>query len=160
MIVVADTSPLRYLIVIQPEQLLHAVYGQVIVPAAVQRELTHPRAPEVVRRWMAERPVWLEVREATLRDDEEIALLDEGEQEAIALAEELHADALLIDDWDGRTVAAERHLNVVGTLRFLTEAALLGLTDLKESFELLRQANFRASAQLFERMLDEYSRRR
>jgi hypothetical protein len=39
--------------------------------------------------------------------------LDEGEQQAIALAEELVADLLLVDEWDARLEAERRHLRAV-----------------------------------------------
>lgn len=45
MIVVADASPLNYLIQIESEELLKKLYGRVIVPTAVIEELAHIRAP-------------------------------------------------------------------------------------------------------------------
>ena len=49
--------------------------------------------------------------------------LDSGEQQAIALAEEVAADLLLVDDWDARLEAKRRRLRVVGTLRVLADGA-------------------------------------
>ena len=49
MIVVADTTPLRYLVVIGREQLLPALYGRVLIPPAVAEELDHESTPDVVR---------------------------------------------------------------------------------------------------------------
>jgi len=63
MIVVADTTPLRYLVVTRNDRVLPILYGRVLIPPAVASELTHPSAPEAVRQWMAGRPGWLEVRE-------------------------------------------------------------------------------------------------
>src|SRR5438105_15813680 len=99
MIVVADTTPLRYLVVIEREHVLPALYGRVLIPPAVADELNHENAPEVVRAWLAARPNWLEIRQPTRTLPPE-SDLDRGEQEAIALAEELAADLLLIDEWD------------------------------------------------------------
>ncbi len=48
MIVVADTSPLNYLIQIDEVGLLPAIFGQVLLPTAVARELLHPNAPRKV----------------------------------------------------------------------------------------------------------------
>ena len=84
--------------------------------------------------------------------------LDEGEQEAIALAVEVAADLLLVDDWDARQEAERRHLRAVGTLRVLADGARLGLINLEESFERLRRTNFRASSTLLESLLDEQRR--
>jgi predicted nucleic acid-binding protein len=155
MIVVADTSPLRYLVVIGRQDLLPALYGRVLVPPAVAEELKHESAPAEVRAWMAGRPKWLEVREPARTLAAEMNL-ERGEQEAIALAEELSADLLLVDEWDARQEAARRHLRAVGTLRVLADGATRGLTNLEEDFRLLRETNFRASSVLFESLLDEY----
>jgi predicted nucleic acid-binding protein len=86
--------------------------------------------------------------------------LDEGEREAIALAEEVAADLLLMDDWDGRQEAERRHLRVVGTLRVLADGASDGLTDLEQAFERLRQTNFRVNSDLLDSLLKEYRRHR
>ncbi len=59
MIVVSDTTPLNYLILIGQIDLLPRLYGQVIVPTTVVHELKHLRAPESVRSWMASpHPGW------------------------------------------------------------------------------------------------------
>jgi predicted nucleic acid-binding protein len=62
MIVVADTSPLNYLVLIDEIDLLPALFGQVIVPQAVFQELQHPRTSRKVREWAAHLPAWLELR--------------------------------------------------------------------------------------------------
>jgi predicted nucleic acid-binding protein len=141
MIVVADTTPLRYLVVIEREHLLPALYGRVIIPPAVADELNHESTPGLVRAWLASRPQWLEIRQPVHALGPEVDL-DQGEQEAIALAEELRADLLLVDEWDARLEAERRRLRVVGTLRVLADGATRGLTDLAESFDRLRSTNF------------------
>jgi hypothetical protein len=47
-IVVADTSPLRYLILIEHEYVVPALYGRVLAPPAVMEELAREQAPDVV----------------------------------------------------------------------------------------------------------------
>jgi predicted nucleic acid-binding protein len=84
--------------------------------------------------------------------------LDDGERQAIALAEEIAAHLLLVDEWAARQEAQRRRLRVVGTLRVLADAASRGLTDLEESFERLRHTNFRVSPELLESLLEEYRR--
>ena len=158
LLVVADTTPLRYLVVIQREYVLPALYGHVLIPPAVAKELNHQSTPESVRVWLATPPDWLEVRQPARAFDSEVDL-DEGELQAIALAEEVAADLLLIDERDGRLEAQRRHLRVVGTLRVLADAASLGLIDLAESFGRLRHTNFRASPGLLESLLDESRQR-
>ena len=100
---------------------------------------------------------WLEIRRPshTLEPEGD---LDRGEQEAISLAEEVAADLLLVDEWDARLEAERRHLRVVGTLRVLADGASRGLTDLEESFERLRNTNFRVNSELLQSLLEEYRR--
>jgi predicted nucleic acid-binding protein len=86
--------------------------------------------------------------------------LDQGEQEAIALSEELGADLPLINEWDARLEAERRHLRVVGTLCVLADGASRGLTDLEESFNRLQDTNFRVNSELLVSLLAEYRRRK
>jgi predicted nucleic acid-binding protein len=160
MIVVADASPLRYLVLIDEAEVLPGLYGRVLIPPAVVKELTQPRTPEVIRRWIVEPPGWLQVRALLGPLPEFPATLGAGEQEAIALAEEAHAEALLLDDWAGRKEAARRHLSVVGTLGVLSSAAEKGLVDLPAAIARLRTTNFRASNELIQRALDEAAGRK
>jgi predicted nucleic acid-binding protein len=157
MIVVADTTPLRYLVMIERDQLLPALYGRVLIPPAVAEELNHKSTPDIVRAWLASRPNWLEIRQPIHTLAFEVDL-DQGEQEAIALAEELAADLLLVDEWDARLEAERRRLRVVGTLRVLADGASRGLADLQESFDRLRHSNFRVNSELLESLLEEYRR--
>src|SRR5215212_6248550 len=78
MLVVADTSPLRYLVVIQAIELLPLLYERVVVPQAVLTELQHPRSPREVRAWLATPPAWVEVRQPQQRT--RLARLGPGEQ--------------------------------------------------------------------------------
>jgi predicted nucleic acid-binding protein len=79
--------------------------------------------------------------------------LDEGEAAAIALAKELHADRLLIDERQGRAVAQSMGLAVAGTLAVLQDAAAAGFIDLQAAIDSLRQTTFRASPELFSAVL-------
>jgi hypothetical protein len=64
-----------------------------------------------------------------------------GEREAIALAAELSADALLVDDRDARQQADKLGIPVLGTLRVPADAAEHGFGDLAVAFDRLRQTN-------------------
>ena len=88
MIVVADTTPLQYLVLIQHEHVLPALYGRVVVPPAVISELSHDETPKLVRDWLTNAPSWLEVREPREVGRSSVPL-GAGEIEAISLAEEL-----------------------------------------------------------------------
>lgn len=160
MIVVADTTPLRYLILIEHTHILQALYGRVLVPPAVSSELSQEHTPEIVQQWIANRPDWIRIQAPT----REIVAVDQslgtGGLAAIALAEEVSADAVLIDDRDGRREAERRGLPVLGTLRVLADAAEHGLADLPEAFDRLRHTNFRASEPLLQSLLARDAARR
>jgi len=142
MIVIADTSPLNYLILIGAVDVLQPLYGRVIVPRAVVLELAGAGAPAAVRTWIAEPPTWLEVRPDP-PPDPALEFLDRGESAALTLAQLLDADELLIDDQVGRTEAERRHLRVTGTLGVLAGAHLAGLLDFDRALVLLHSTSFR-----------------
>ena len=154
MIVISDTTPLNYLILIGEQDVLPRLFERVIIPQGVWTELQAEGTPEPVRAWLDDTPGWLEVRRTTLTADASLAALDAGEQEAILLAQELRADVLLIDEKDGRREAARRSLNVVGTLGVLDVAAKRGLLDLPAALARLQQTSFRAAPALFRALLE------
>jgi len=82
-----------------------------------------------------------------------LSRLDLGEQAAIALAQQLNADFLIIDERLGRRFAQQRGLQVIGILGILTEAAKLGLIDLSTAIDRLQQTNFRVSQRLIQNLL-------
>jgi predicted nucleic acid-binding protein len=153
-IVVADTSPLRYLILIDHVHVLPALFGEVIVPPAVVAELTNERTPQEVRTWLADKPEWLRVQTPRETLPQLRGAIDDGEREAIALAVELRADALLIDDRNGRRQAEALKCPAVGTLGVLADAADRGFADLPAALERLRSTNFRADGRLIEEILN------
>lgn len=59
MIVIADTTPLNYLILIDLTHILSELFKQVVIPRAVLNELQSPQAPEKIREWFTHRPDWL-----------------------------------------------------------------------------------------------------
>jgi len=151
MIDVADTSPLNYLVLID---LLHRLYGRVLIPQAVLSELQDPETPLAVVEWIERPPAWLEVRHVTARPEESGEELDRGEREAIALAEEYKPDVLLLMDEDaGRLEARRRVIPTTGTLGVLDDAAARGLVDRRAAVERLRGTNFRAVGSLLEWLL-------
>lgn len=120
MIVVSDTSPISNLMQIGRVELLVNLFGQVIIPPAVARELqvehgSLPASLQVIAPTNGR-----EVRQLT-------SLLDSGEAEAIVVATELHADRLLIDEKAGRRVAQEAGLRIIGLAGILLLAKQRGL---------------------------------
>lgn len=149
MIVVADSGPLHYLILLDQTELLHRFYGEVIVPEAVLRELTSGRTPQPVREWLSKPPSWLRVQAVPASELELVTNeLDLGEREAIGLAHLLQADLLLIDEILGRAEARRRSLRVTGTLGILRTAAEKELLDVPEVLARLRDTNFYVSEDL------------
>jgi predicted nucleic acid-binding protein len=116
-LVVADTTPLRYLVEIGYEHLLRSLFTKVWIPGAVAAELRYEGTPAVVRQWGEHLPEWVEVRKIDSHPSaHELAGLDRGEWEAIELAGDLRADLLLIDERAGVRLARKRGFTVTGTL--------------------------------------------
>jgi predicted nucleic acid-binding protein len=105
MIVVADSGPLHYLVLLEHIDLLRRFYGQVLV--------------------------------SRVTDD-----LDLGERAAIALAETVAADLLLIDEAAGRAEAKRRRLRVTGTLGVLRAGAEQGVVNVPDLIERLTNTTF------------------
>ena len=103
--VVSNSSPLNYLILIEAAGVLPTLYREIWIPSSVHSELSDPAAPAEVRRFLATPPDWLRVRRTTVSESAGLTHLDAGEAEAILLAGEIGADALLIVDRDGVQVA-------------------------------------------------------
>jgi predicted nucleic acid-binding protein len=118
--IVADTTPLNYLVLIQAADILPSLYRRVLIPPAVRVELAHANTPAIVRAWISQPPLWLEVVNLKEPVDSALAHLDEGEREAIALASDLQAVLLLMDERDGRDYSSptrtecDRHARSVG----------------------------------------------
>ena len=153
MLVVADTTPINYLVLIAQIDILAALYTQVVIPSAVAAELQHPKAPAVVRAWIAGPPSWCALRQAQGQPDAALMPLGAGEREAIVLAEELGADAFLTDDLEGREEAMHRGLEVTGTLGILERAALRGLIDLPAVIAQLQATTFYGPPDIIAAML-------
>ena len=151
MIIVSDTSPINYLVLIREIELLPKLFGKVVIPQAVLDELQQTGTPEVVKDWIDLRPQWLEIQNAKAID--QTITLGAGEREAISLAVELNADLVLIDDRKARKAAIERGLNVAGTINILESAAKRGLVNLSQAFQKLEQTNFRIAPDLLAEIL-------
>lgn len=157
MIVVSNTSPLNYLILLRKDSVLPALFGSVVAPPAVMAELSHLQAPAVVREWIAHLPSWLKI--LAPREVDATLDLDLGEREAIALAQELRADRILLDEAKARRVAKECGLKVAGTLAILYESAERGLLDFKQTIAELRGTSFYLDDRLIEAALERLARR-
>jgi predicted nucleic acid-binding protein len=144
-LVIADTGPINYLIVIGHVELLPVLFERIILPATVLGELTSRKAPVSVQAWAAALPSWLDVRESprSILQDSSFSSIDPGEKAAIELAVSLHADLLLMDDRRAVNVARNRGFQVTGTLGILDLAAERGLVDFERAIDRLDHSNFR-----------------
>jgi predicted nucleic acid-binding protein len=150
MIVVSDTSPLTSLITIGRADVLPSLFETVCVPEAVRDELV---------RGHGQLPSFLRVD--TVRDRHHVerllGALDLGEAEAIVLAQELHADVLLMDERAGREIAVREGVRVVGLMGVLLAAKRQGLIPSIRvvADELRRLANFRVADSVLHAVLHE-----
>jgi predicted nucleic acid-binding protein len=159
MTAVSNTSPLNYLLLIGEARVLPALFGSLRVPATVRDELLAPEASELVRQWASVPPDWVELH--TVKGELAASiLLHRGETDALLLARELRADVLLMDELDGRAVARQLGLSVIGTLGVLDLAAARGLLDFREAWQRLRATSFRAAPRLVAEVIDRDQVRR
>ncbi len=143
MIVVSDTTPLRYLIETHLVHILETLFGKVIIPPAVFAELQHPKTPLKVKDWILNHPVWLEVRQANLSTFTPQKKIGQGEREAFALALEVKAIAVLLDDRDAMIEAQRHNIPTIPTFAVLEQAAARDLIDLPQAVAAMRQTSFR-----------------
>lgn len=142
-IVVSNTSPLIAFQQLGHLGLLGTLFGTVLAPPAVMREALS----------IGERPAWLEARAlaqplpAAIRD----AGLGAGESEALALALELGAERVLVDELAGRKLALRLGLPVIGSVGVLLAARRRGLIpSVREPLDALRRSGFRMDDDLYE----------
>lgn len=158
-VVIADSSPLNYLTLIESVDVLHQLYGMVVVPRQVISELTDSAAPHAVRTWALNLPGWIDMRDAVIADDD-MTNLDPGERAAIVLAQSEPGALLLIDETAGRIEASRRGIRNTGTLGVLRAAALKNYIDLPTALARLLDTNFRVSMELVAALLAEAAERR
>jgi predicted nucleic acid-binding protein len=140
MLVVSDATPLQALVRLGHVQVLPALYEQIVIPPAVASELSHRNTPTEVRVWLATKPPWLSIT-APAHVSPTLAS-GAGEREAISLAMELHADYLLVDDKEARTVARSLGLQITGTIGILELAAAKNLILIRPAIQKLRETGF------------------
>ena len=160
MLVIADSSPIHYLLLIGQIDSLPSLDERIIVPEIVIAELRHQRTPETVRDWLKARPDWLDVQQPRLTASGTLTDLDDGERDAILLAMEREADLLLLDDRRARIEALRQRVVTTGTLGVLEVASLRGLLDLPEAISRLLTTNFRVAQAIIDDLLARDAERR
>jgi uncharacterized protein len=144
--VVADSSPLIALVRVEQLSLLEKLFGEVLVPPAVAREVGRS-----LPGFISERALSRPLPAAVLR-----ASLDPGESEAISLALELRAERVILDDRPARRLAKVLGLPVIGVLGILHAAKEKALLPaVRPILDALVTNRFRITPQLYEWLLAE-----
>ena len=150
MIIVSDTGPLRYLVVLGVVDILPRLFGRVICPQAVFNECSATGAPNPLRTFASQCPDWLIIKEVD-KIDHRTLFLDRGESEAITLALHIKADVPLIDERKGRQNATDLGLAITGTLAVLAAAGHRSWLDYQEiTNRLTTITSFRATRELIQ----------
>lgn len=156
MIVVSDTTPLITLMKAGQLQILHDLFGRILIPETVFHELTsniaYDTEAELIRN-----STFIEI--VTVKNTDYVALLqratglDRGESEAIVYADENKADILLMDEEAGRRVARNMNLPIAGSIGILIKAfqnGLLTASEIEESLCRIEKSGRYISASLIQ----------
>ena len=156
MIVVSNTSPLVNLAAVGQLDLLQRLYDKVVIPQSVHDEIVIAGAGQLGAIEVATFD-WIETRQVADRNlVASLQLeLDDGEAEAIALAVELKADLILLDERKGRVIAARLGLRFIGLLGMLVEAKHRGLISAVRPImnDLIGKAGFWIGQELYDYIL-------
>ena len=159
MTVISDTTPIISLIKINRLDLLKKLFGEILIPEAVYRELTtnvtFKNEADIVKNSDFLKTSSVQNRKA-LEILQASSGLDDGESEAIILADELNSDALIIDERKGRKVAQKLGIRITGTVGVLLQAHnenMITTDEIKQYLEQLRNSNIRLSDSLIQETL-------
>ncbi|WP_414545840.1 DUF3368 domain-containing protein [Nostoc sp. CCY0012] len=155
MIIVSDTTPISELAKVEHLDLLPKIFGKVLITHGIFNELQvgqHPAAEFV------QNLSWIEVvkveNQQVVEELQKSFNLHLGESEAIALAEEIGASQLLIDEKAARKVAMARKLPLIGTVGILLLAKRRGLLDsVKDILDEMQVKGTRISDRLYLQVL-------
>ena len=156
-LVIADTGPINYLILIGRADLFPQLFGQIVLPNAVLQELSSEDAPASVRSWISNPPRWMHFIDSP--PTPEMNRIHKGEAAVIALATAMSADLLLMDDRRGVRLAKEKGLRVTGTIGILDLAASRGLVEFSQALAHLEKTSFRRPEALLALLLEKHKKR-
>lgn len=142
-VIVSDISCLILFYKIGELELLHKIYGQIVITETVSQEFTKPL------------PDWVLVQNPKTNIHQGLmSFLDAGEATSIALAAELSDSLLIIDESKGRRVAKELGIEITGSLGTLVAAKNKGIIQsMKPILDRIKQTNFRISDELLKKIL-------
>lgn len=141
--IVSDTSCLILFYKIGEMDLLHKVYGRIIITGTVSQEFRRPL------------PDWISIQDPTTNLHQGlISFLDAGEATSIALALELPEALLIIDELKGRKVAKELGIRITGSLGTIIAAKEKAIIQSAGSIiDKIKKTNFRISDDLLNKIL-------
>jgi predicted nucleic acid-binding protein len=149
--IVCNSGPLIALAGIRQLDLLSKLYSSIVTPSAVQQEITGAR--QFSHQTAIFSVAWLKVQGLTGPLDPLLSSeLGPGEAEVIALAHELRAGRVLIDERKGRRIAKLVYgLTVTGTGGILLEAKRTGLvTEIRPLMVAMKKNGYFLSDRLVE----------
>lgn len=143
-IIISDTSCLILLEKIGELELLHEIFGKILI------------TQEVADEYGLTLPDWIFIQNPTDKNYQKIleTSIDKGEASAIALAVELVDCLLIIDDLKGRNLADALGIKITGTLGVILEAKLSGKNDsVKPLLKKIKQTDFHFSVEIEKKIL-------
>lgn len=154
MIVISDTTPIISLMKANRLDLLRKLYGKVLIPNAVYKELTEnatfAKEAKIIKDidYLTVVAVENEKSVSVLRN---VTGLDAGESEALIIYDEQKADLLLMDEHKGRSVAKQlnvRHIGTVGVLLLAYDKGMIQQDDVKDCLDTMLANNIRLDRKL------------
>jgi predicted nucleic acid-binding protein len=150
--IISKSTPLIAFAQIGKLKLLEGIVGRVLVPEAVWEEVTG--SSERIGAEPIRDASWVEMRAVAMVASDLLLLLDRGEAEVIALAEQLGAEEVLLDERAARAVALARGLNVIGSVGLLIRAKQRGLIEAVRPFlDQMQAQGMRYSRRFIEEVL-------
>ena len=154
MIVISDTTPIISLMKANRLDLLRKLYGKVLIPNAVYKELTEnatfAKEAKIIKDidYLTVVAVENEKSVSILRN---VTGLDAGESEALIMYDEQKADLLLMDEHKGRSVAKQlnvRHIGTVGVLLLAYDKGIIQQDDVKSCLDTMIANHIRLDRKL------------
>jgi len=160
-VIIADSSPLIALAVADSLELLPRLYSRIVLPPAVWHEVTIAGKGMPGADIVQQQAQWLNVVEPAASTVVPLSILvDKGEAEAIALAQQLTDATLLLDDAQARRLAQRLDLPRIGTLGIMRKAKRAGLIDqVAPLIERLQQHGIYVGAKLVDAILRDVGER-
>lgn len=160
MTIISDTTPIISLIKINRLDLLEKLFEEVLIPEAVYRELTtnalFENEAKIVKSSSFLKTSSVQNRKS-LQLLQAVSGLDDGESEAIILADELKSDVLIMDERKGRKIAEKLGIKITGTVGVLLQSYsenMISSDEIKTYLDQLKNSNIRLSESLIQKALE------